>query len=126
MSNNIKITGNLTADPTVHVNEENGRVTTVFDIGDNHRVRDTQTGEWRDETPIFWHVVAFGQLAENIGNSLRRGAAVNVTGRVVDDTDTRDDQTVVHRLAIYADDVTPSLRHATVTITKNPKPDQAA
>lgn len=120
MSNTIKITGNLTADPTVHINEETGRVTTVFGIGDNHRVRDTQTGEWRDEEPVFWHVLAFGQLAENVGNSLARGHEVTVTGRVVNDSFTRDGETV-HRLAIYAENVNASLRFATVTISKNPK-----
>lgn len=122
MSNTIEITGNLTADPTVHPNQDTGRVTTVFDIGDNHRVRDNQTGEWRDEPAIFWHVVTFGQLAENVANSLGRGHEVTITGRVVDDSYTRDGETV-RRLAILADKVNVSLRWATVTITKNPRPE---
>lgn len=50
--------------PSCTPHAETGRVTTVFVIGDNHRTLDTETGERRDEEPVFWHVLVFGQLAE--------------------------------------------------------------
>ena len=49
-------------------------------IGSTRRFRD-QAGEWRDDT-CFVNVVAWRELAERCGDSLKKGSAVLVEGRL--------------------------------------------
>ena len=64
-------------------------------------------------------MVCWGQLAENTAQSLAKGARVLVSGRL----DQRSWETAEHerrsKIEITADEVAPSLRWATATITKN-------
>ena len=64
-------------------------------------------------------MVCWGQLAENAAQSLSKGARVLVSGRL----DQRSWETAEHerrsKIEITADEVAPSLRWATATITKN-------
>lgn len=41
---------------------------------------DKDTGAWRDGSPSFHRVIAWGQLAENVAESMHKGAAVLVVG----------------------------------------------
>lgn len=103
--------GNLTRDPQVHVSKSSGRFVTRLDIAVNHRKLNRDTGEWVDQEPVFWPVVAYGPLAENAGESLRRGVEVVVVGRVVDDSYEQDGERR-RRVAIEAEVIAPSLRWA--------------
>lgn len=113
--NTVTITGNLTADPIARPNADTGLMLATFGLGDNRRTQ--RDGEWIDATPIFWHVVTFGDLASNALDSLHRGAEVVVTGRIVDDSYERDGERIL-RLAVHASNVAPSLRNATAKVTK--------
>src|SRR5262249_19732970 len=64
-------------------------------------------------------VVCWGQLAENTAQSLSKGARILVSGRL----DQRSWETPDHerrfKIEITADEVAPSLRWATASVTKN-------
>lgn len=77
--NRILITGYLTQDPEVRYIQSGAAVANVR-IGSTRRFRD-QAGEWRDDT-CFVNVVAWRELAERCGDSLKKGSAVLVEGRL--------------------------------------------
>src|SRR5262245_26721144 len=56
-----------------------GTSVTNFTLATNRRVKDQQSGEWRDETD--WHRVVLWQ-AENITNYLLKGKQVYLEGRL--------------------------------------------
>lgn len=114
--NSITVTGNLTRDPEIKF-LNGGNATVKIGIAVNRRWQ--KSGEWQEQTSFF-DVVAYGQLAENVGNSLTRGAKVLVTGRLEQrswETPDGDKRSVIE---IVADDIAPSLAWATASVTKNP------
>jgi single-strand DNA-binding protein len=56
-----------------------GSARTTFTIATNRRIKDQQTGEWKDETD--WHNVVLWK-AENLANYLLKGKQVYVEGRL--------------------------------------------
>lgn len=71
--NTITIVGNLTHDPEVRFGQS-GKARASFTVAINEK-----RGE--EEVAHFIHCTAFGELAENVGESLRRGHRVIVAGR---------------------------------------------
>lgn len=76
--NTVQIMGNLTRDPQVGATN-GGRAVTSFSIAVN-RTFSGMNGERREMTD-FIRVVAWGALAEAVGNQLRKGTRVFVEGR---------------------------------------------
>src|SRR5688572_14297927 len=79
---------------------------------------DRQSGEWKDGEPLFLTCTVWQQPAENMAESLKRGARVIVTGRLRQrsyETGTGEKRTVVE---MQVDEVGPSLRYATATVNK--------
>lgn len=64
-----------------------GVARTTFSVATNRRVKDAQTGEWKDETD--WHNVVLWRQ-ENISNYLTKGTQIYVEGRL--QTRTYDDK----------------------------------
>lgn len=95
-----------------------GNPVTTFAVVTSRRVKDQQSGEWRDENTTFWDVVAFGQLAENIAESLTKGAAVVLTGSAYQEEWEDKNGQKRRSLKVTADDVAPSLRFASVKVAK--------
>src|SRR5574340_849049 len=56
-----------------------GTARTTFSLATNRRVKDQQTGEWKDETD--WHNIVLWK-AENVANYLLKGKQVYVEGRL--------------------------------------------
>lgn len=79
--NNAQVTlnGTLTADPEIKFVGEAPKM--EFSIACDHSWRDKQ-GEWQKETSFF-NVIAWRDLADNAGRSLKKGVAVTITGRLV-------------------------------------------
>jgi single-strand DNA-binding protein len=77
--NKILITGYCTQDPEVRYIQSGAAVVNLR-IGSTRRFKDN-AGEWRDDT-CFVNVVAWRELAERCGNSLKKGSAVLVEGRL--------------------------------------------
>ena len=117
MSNTTTITGNLTWEPEIRYTRE-GQATTQLGVAVNRRWQNRQSQEWEESTSFF-DVVCWGQLAENAAQSLTKGTRILVSGRL----DQRSWETPDHerrsKIEITADELAPSLRWATATVTKN-------
>ncbi|MEO0019384.1 MAG: single-stranded DNA-binding protein [candidate division WOR-3 bacterium] len=78
--NSVILLGRLTADPDLRYTPKGTPVCT-FRIAVNRRFKDQTTNEWRDET-YFFTVNTWAQLAERIGERLKKGSAVLVQGEL--------------------------------------------
>ncbi len=76
--NSVQVLGNLTRDPQIRVTKT-GRAVASFSVAVN-RSYTTPQGETRELTD-FINVVAWGGLAEAVGNQLKKGTRVFVEGR---------------------------------------------
>lgn len=115
--NHVSIIGNLTRDPELRFTSS-GQATASFAVAVNRRWQNRQTQDWEEATSFF-DVVCWGQLAENAAQSLSRGARVMVTGRLDQRSWENQEGERRSKIEITADEVAPSLRWATVEITKN-------
>jgi single-strand DNA-binding protein len=118
--NSIQYGGNVTADPTMGTTSK-GKTYVRFGIAWNQ-----YRGEGNPTVPHFIDVTVFDVLAENVHASIRKGMRVNVEGRLDDnrwEEVNKDTGEITSRRkhGIIADEVSPSLRWATATVTKNPK-----
>lgn len=110
------LTGNLTRDPELRYTGSGMQVTS-FGLAVNYRRQNKQTGEWDEETS-FLDVTCFGGLAENVAESLTKGARALVTGRLQVRTYDRRDGGQGTAVEIIADEIGPSLRWATAAVTR--------
>jgi single-strand DNA-binding protein len=79
---------------------------------------DRQTNEWKDGEPLFLACNVWRQAAENVAESLQRGARVIVTGRLRQrsyETREGEKRTVIE---LEVDEIGPSLRYATAKVQK--------
>lgn len=74
------VSGNLTKDPDLRYTNS-GRPVTSLRIASSERVRNAQTGAWEDAPTVYYDIQAWGNLAENIVNSLERGDRIVAEGR---------------------------------------------
>src|SRR3954468_24747362 len=113
-TNSITISGNITRDPEMRYTPS-GVSKVTFGVAVNRSWRNQQTQEW-DEQSSFFNVVAWRQLAENVGASLTKGARVVVSGRLEQrswETEQGEKRSIVE---VVADDVAASFRFATAEI----------
>lgn len=113
----LTIVGNLTADPSLKF-VPNGAAVANFTVASTPRIKDKQTGEWKDGDPLFMRCNLWREAAENLAESLTRGARVIVTGRLKQrQFETRDGEkrSVIE---LEVEEVGPSLRYATAKVTK--------
>jgi single-strand DNA-binding protein len=113
--NTVTLVGNITRDPELRFTPS-GQAIATFGIAVNRRFQ--RNGQWEEQTSFF-NVTAWGQMGENASNSLHKGARVVVNGRLEQrswETQEGDKRSVVE---VVADEIGPSLRWATVEITKN-------
>jgi single-strand DNA-binding protein len=113
--NSITIVGNITRDPELRFTPS-GQANARLGVAVNRRWQDRNSGEWQEATSFF-DVICWRELAENVSESLKRGARVIVTGRLEQRTWEQDGnkRSVVE---IIADEVAPSLRWATAKVEK--------
>jgi single-strand DNA-binding protein len=115
--NSVTLVGNITRDPELRFTPS-GQATASFGLAVNRRWQDRQSGEWQEATSFF-DVVCWREMAENASESLARGSRVIVTGRLEQrswETQEGEKRSVVE---VVADEVGPSIRWATVQVTKN-------
>ncbi len=113
----ITVIGNLTDDPELRFTPS-GAAVARFRIASTPRYLDRQSGEWRDGEPLFLSCSMWRQPAENLAESLTRGARVIVAGRLRQrsyETREGEKRTVIE---LEADEIGPSLRYATATVRK--------
>jgi single-strand DNA-binding protein len=109
------ITGNLTAEPELRFTPT-GRPVASFTIANTPRFPDAD-GQWKDGETWFIPCSAWGDLAENIINSLAKGTAVVATGRLRARTWEKESEKR-SRVEMTVDDIGPSLRRNIAKVTK--------
>jgi single-strand DNA-binding protein len=115
--NTVTLVGNITRDPELRFTNT-GQPTASFGLAVNRRWQNRQTQEWEEATSFFT-VVCWREMAENVSESLTRGARVVVTGRLDQRSWETPDGDRRSKVEITADEVGPSLRWATAQVTKN-------
>lgn len=113
----ITIVGNLTADPELRFTPS-GAAVANFTVASTPRIYDRQTGEWKDGEALFLRCNIWREAAENVAESLTRGARVIVSGRLKQrsfETREGEKRTVIE---VEVDEIGPSLRYATAKVNK--------
>ena len=115
--NSVTLVGNVTRDPELRYTA-GGAAKAVFGLAVNRRWQNRTTQEWEEQVSFF-NVVAWREMAENVAESIAKGARVVVTGRLEQrswETENGEKRSVIE---VNADDIGPSLRWATAQIARN-------
>ena len=115
--NSITIVGNLTRDPEIRYTAS-GQASARLGMAVSRRWQNRQTNEWEERTSFF-NIVAWGDMAENISDTLAKGARVIVNGRLEQrswETEQGEKRSVVE---VVADEIGPSLRWATAEVKRS-------
>jgi single-strand DNA-binding protein len=118
----ITVVGNLTDDPELRFTPS-GAAVSNFTIASTPRMFDKATNEWKDGSALFLRCSIWRQAAENVAETLTRGARVIAQGRLVQrsyETREGEKRTVVE---LQVDEIGPSLRYATAKVTKATRSD---
>ncbi|MYB04643.1 MAG: single-stranded DNA-binding protein [Acidimicrobiaceae bacterium] len=110
--NTVTVVGNVTRDPELRF-AQSGMAIAQFGLAWNRRRQD------QEDEVSFFDVTCFRQLAENVAESLKKGARVVVYGTLQQRSWENDQGDRRSKVEILADDVAPSLRWATAAVTKN-------
>jgi single-strand DNA-binding protein len=120
-NNEMRIRGNLVADPT-QVVVGNGSKVTSFRLASNTRRLDKGTNEWVNTETLFMTVNCWRQLGDNAKACLHRGDQVEARGRLrqreYDDKDGK--KVTVVELEAYS--VTADLSRYILTMARPPRP----
>ena len=76
--NTVTLVGNVTRDPELRF-ISSGQANCSFGLAVNRRWQNRQTQEWEEATSFF-NIVCWREMAENVAESITKGARVVVTG----------------------------------------------
>ncbi len=113
----VNIVGNVTRDPEMRYTPS-GVAKASFGVAVSRRWQNRTSHEWEEQTSFF-NVVCWREMAENVCESIGKGARIVVSGRLEQrswETENGDKRSVVE---IVADDIGPSLRWATAEVKRN-------
>ncbi|WP_010533202.1 single-stranded DNA-binding protein [Brachybacterium squillarum] len=113
----ITVIGNLTADPELRFTQS-GAAVASFTVASTPRTFDRQTNEWKDGEALFLRCSVWRDAAENVAESLEKGARVIVQGRLQQRSYTDRDGNNRTSVELQVDEVGPSLRYATAKPAK--------
>lgn len=117
----IIVEGNLASD--LEISFANNEKATAYGRGrviENHSKRN-DAGEWENLRGVGRNFVIFGKQAENAAESFSKGDRVIVIGESEPNDYVDGDGNEIESERIVVTSISPSLRYATVAITKNPK-----
>jgi single-strand DNA-binding protein len=121
MSTTATIIGNLTREPELRITN-GGTAMINFSVAVNKNKKGAN-GEWEKETSYF-DCVAFNEVAENVAASFTTGTRVIATGRLQQRSwDDKDTGAKRSKVELVIDDIGPSVRWATASITKTERTD---
>lgn len=115
--NTITVSGNVTRDPEMRFTPS-GQGVVSFSVAVNRSWQNRQTQEWEEQTSFF-DVKAWAQLAQNISDTISKGARVVVSGRLEQRSWETEQGERRYAFEIVADDVAVSLLYATATVNRN-------
>lgn len=110
------VVGNLCQDPVLRQPTRGSRPFAKFTLAVNAWRRVGQ--EFVERPPVFHRVVCFGQLAENVSNSLRKGMEVVAVGEWADDSYSDEQGQRKIQITMEARTVGPTLRWATAQVVR--------
>ena len=112
----ITVVGNLTADPELRFTPS-GAAVANFTVASTPRTFDKNSNEWKDGEALFLRCSVWRQAAENVAESLHKGFAVIVQGRLKQRSYEKEgEKRTVYELDV--EEVGPSLKWATAKVTK--------
>lgn len=120
----ITVAGNLTADPELRFTQS-GAAVASFTVASTPSRYDKAQEKFVDGDALFLRCNVWRQVAENVAESLTRGARVIVTGRLRQrsfETKEGEKRTVVE---LEVDEIGPSLRYATAKVNRPDRPDSS-
>ena len=116
-ANNVTLIGNLVDDPELRFTPSGVAMAKLrFAVSRRYQ----RNGEWQEETGFFGGTL-WREAAENAAESLQKGARVIITGRLEQrnwETPEGEKRSIIE---VAIDEIGPSLRWATATVTKSPK-----
>jgi len=118
MSNNVTVIGNLTADPELRFTAS-GVAMVNISVADSRRYQD-RNGDWQEDTSFF-RGTCWRDMAENVAESLTKGARVVISGRLKQRTWETAEGEKRNVVELDIQEIGPSLRWATATVTKTPR-----
>lgn len=113
----ITVIGNLTDDPELRFTPS-GAAVANFTVASTPRVFKRESNSWEDGDTLFMRCSVWRQYAENVAESLNRGARVIVSGRLKQrsyETREGEKRTVVE---LEVEEVGPALRYATAKVQR--------
>ena len=121
----ITVIGNLTSDPELRFTPS-GSAVANFTIASTPRTFDRQSSEWKDGETLFLRASVWREAAENVAESLTKGARVIVSGRLKSrsyETKEGEKRTVIE---LEVDEIGPSLRYANAKVNRTQRNNQGA
>ncbi|MEJ7796119.1 MAG: single-stranded DNA-binding protein [Nocardioides sp.] len=113
----ITVVGNITDDPELRFTPS-GAAVANFTVASTPRTMNRQTNEWEDGEALFLRCSIWRQAAENVAESLQKGARVIVSGRLKARTwETREGEKRTS-FEVDVDEIGPSLKWATAKVTR--------
>lgn len=116
----ITVIGNLTADPELRFTPS-GQAVCNFTVASTPRAYDRDTQDWKDGETLFLRCNIWRESAEHAAESLAKGMRVIISGRLKSRTFESKEGERRTVMEIDVEDVGPSLRHATATVTRHRK-----
>lgn len=114
----LTIVGNLTDGPELRITAQ-GVPMVRFTVASTPRMFDKAAGGYRDGEPLFMVCTVWRDLAENLAESLTKGARVIVTGRLTQSSWQGEDGQKRTGYSVQVEEIGPSLRFATATVRKS-------
>jgi single-strand DNA-binding protein len=123
---NITVVGNLADDPELRYTQGGIAVCSVR-VGSTPRVMNRQTNTWEDGETVWVRCTAWRELAENVAQSLTKGSRVVVSGRLKPPSAYQSAQGEARAsLEVEIEEIGPSLRYATASVTRRAREGAAA
>lgn len=110
------VVGNLAADPALKFTPS-GVAVVEFTVANNPRVPDKQNGGYKDGSTSYVYCTAWRQFAENIAETLTRGARVVMQGKFRQEFYEKDGEKR-STWKFDVDAIGPDLRYATAKVNK--------
>lgn len=115
--NNVTLVGNLVEDPELRFTPSGVAMAKIRFAVNRRYQRD---GEWQEETSFFGGTV-WRDMAENAAESLTKGSRIIVTGSLEQRSWENQEGEKRSTIEIRIDDLGPSLRWATASVTRTPR-----
>ena len=112
----VTIVGNVTRIELKYL--ASGMAVAEFAVAVNERVKNKDTGQWEDGDSSFFDCTVFGQMAENVVETIEQGTRVILRGRLKQDRWETDSGDKRSKVKVMVDDIGPDLRWATAAVQK--------